>query len=104
VLVVGNLFDPATRYKGAVIVHKLLPNSSLLTVEGWAHTSIMLSQCADQAVSQYLLDGRTPDEGATCAQDFAPFGARATPSGGRLRARQQARAEIMSEIALPPGR
>jgi pimeloyl-ACP methyl ester carboxylesterase len=104
VLVVGNLFDPATRYKGAVIVHKLLPNSSLLTVEGWAHTSIMLSQCADQAVSQYLLDGRTPDEGATCAQDFAPFGAGATPSGGRLRARQQARAEIMSEIALPPGR
>jgi pimeloyl-ACP methyl ester carboxylesterase len=104
VLVVGNLFDPATRYEGAVLVDNLLPNSSLLTVKGWAHTSIMLSQCADETVSQYLLDGSTPPEGKTCAQDFAPFGAAATPGGGRLRARQQARAEIMSEIALPPGR
>ena len=46
VLVVGNQFDPATRYEGAVTVHDLLPNSSLLTLHAWGHTSLFLSGCA----------------------------------------------------------
>ena len=46
VLVVGNLFDPATRYEGAVTVSSLLPNSRLLTLHAWGHTSLLLSQCA----------------------------------------------------------
>ena len=104
VLVVGNRFDPATRYEGAQIVHDLLPESSLLTVEGWGHTSPLLSLCADETVSRYLLDGTTPPEGATCYQDIEPFEAveaAAPGSAQRLRVRQRARAEAMSEIVPP---
>jgi pimeloyl-ACP methyl ester carboxylesterase len=73
VLVVGNLFDPATRYEGAQSVAGLLPNSRLLTVHGWGHTSLFLSQCADQIVSTYLLTSAVPAPGTTCDQDFTPF-------------------------------
>ncbi len=73
VLVVGNRFDPATRYEGAVLVDRLLPRSELLTVEGWGHTSLFLSACADETVARYLIDIATPAPGATCRQDIAPF-------------------------------
>jgi pimeloyl-ACP methyl ester carboxylesterase len=104
VLVVGNRFDPTTPFEGAQTVDDLLPNSSLLTMDGWGHTSIMLSPCVDEAVSLYLLDGITPPEGTTCAQDPAPFEMAAAPTERQLHARQQARAEVMSEMARPPGR
>lgn len=73
VLVVGTRFDPATRYEGAEVVADLLPNSSLLTVEGWGHTSLFLSMCADQAVADYFLTGVPPADGSVCTQDVAPF-------------------------------
>ena len=73
VLVAGTVYDPATRYEGAVTVADLLPNSRLLTVEGWGHTTLFLSRCADQAVSDYLLTGALPSEGAVCHQDLVPF-------------------------------
>ena len=72
VLVVGTRFDPATRYEGAVTAHALLPNSELLTVEGWGHTSLFLSACADAAVSAYLLNPAAAAT-ATCSQDHVPF-------------------------------
>jgi pimeloyl-ACP methyl ester carboxylesterase len=73
VLVVGNFFDPATRYEGAQTVAGLLPNSRLLSLNGWGHVSLFLSQCADQAVSAYLMDGSLPPEGMVCNQDLTPF-------------------------------
>ena len=73
VLVVGNFYDPATRYEGAVRVSNLLPNSRLLSLNGWGHASLFLSQCADQAVSNYLLTGAPPAEGTVCNQDLVPF-------------------------------
>ena len=73
VLVVGNLFDPATRYQGAVTAASLLPNSRLLTVHGWGHTSLFISQCADAAVSRYLVDLTLPPPGTVCEQDQVPF-------------------------------
>jgi pimeloyl-ACP methyl ester carboxylesterase len=73
VLVVGNYFDPATRYEGAQIVSNLLPNSRLLSLNGWGHVSLFLSQCADEAVADYLLDGTLPAEGTVCHQDLTPF-------------------------------
>jgi pimeloyl-ACP methyl ester carboxylesterase len=105
VLVVGNRFDPATPYEGAQLVHRLLDDSSLLTIEGWGHTSQFLSRCADEVVTRYLVDRTTPAEDTTCAQDFAPFAqSQAMGAGGQLRARQRARAEVMSEIARPLAR
>jgi pimeloyl-ACP methyl ester carboxylesterase len=73
VLVVGNLFDPATPYRGAVTAARLLPNSALLTVHGWGHTSLFLSACADQAIGRYLLKSQTPPRGTVCEQDVVPF-------------------------------
>ena len=100
VLVVGNRFDPATRYQGAQIVDDLLPSSRLLTVEGWGHTSILLSRCADEVVARYLLAGLTPAAGTTCAQDFGPFDAAAARGAAGSRARVRARA--LKEIAPRP--
>jgi pimeloyl-ACP methyl ester carboxylesterase len=83
VLVVGTRYDPATRYEGALTVDGLLPNSRLLTVNGWGHTSLFLSQCADAIVSTYLLTTSAPAS-TECAQDFTPF---APQGGSRLGAR-----------------
>ena len=73
VLVIGNLFDPATRYQGAVIASNLLPNSRLLTVHGWGHTSLFLSSCADQVQTRYLVNLTLPAPGTVCEQDHVPF-------------------------------
>ena len=72
-LVVGNLFDPATRYEGAVIAPNLLPNSALLTVHGWGHTSLFISHCADAVHARYLVDLTPPPVGTVCEQDHVPF-------------------------------
>jgi hypothetical protein len=73
VLVVGNRFDPATPYHGALTVRSLLPRSALLTLEGWGHTSLFLSDCADQTIARYLIAGVTPAPGASCRPNEVPF-------------------------------
>ncbi len=75
VLVVNTLFDPATPYHGAKTVQRLLRNSRLLTVNGWGHTSLFISECADHVVAEYLLRGVLPERGASCDPDASPFGA-----------------------------
>jgi pimeloyl-ACP methyl ester carboxylesterase len=73
VLVVGNLFDPATPYHGAVTVDRLLPRSRLLTLAGWGHTSLFASACIDRHVNTYLLTTRVPPRGTVCAPTVVPF-------------------------------
>jgi pimeloyl-ACP methyl ester carboxylesterase len=73
VLVVGNQFDPATRYENAQTVAATLPGARLLTLHAWGHTSGFLSSCADEAVARYLVDGTLPAVGAVCEQDEVPF-------------------------------
>jgi len=73
VLVVGAKWDPATRYEGAVIAHDLLPNSALLTVDSWGHTSLFTSACADAAIAAYLISVATPAPGTVCNQDLVPW-------------------------------
>ena len=73
VLVVGARWDPATRYEGALAVHALLPNSALLTVNSWGHTSLFTSACADRAIATYLLTQTTPAAGTVCQQDLVPW-------------------------------
>ncbi len=52
VLVVGNFFDPATDYAGAVASNRLLQNSRLLSYAGWGHTAAYSgrSACIDDLV------------------------------------------------------
>jgi hypothetical protein len=106
VLVIGNLYDPATAYSGAVIVDKLLPRSRLLTLDGWGHTSLAVSSCVDGHVGTYLLTGRVPAAGTHCDSDIVPFepepeaGARGSDAL-REQARRDARQIVID--ALPSG-
>jgi hypothetical protein len=101
VLVVGNQFDPATRYEGAVTVHGLLPNSSLLTLHAWGHTSLLLSQCATSAVAAYLLTGVPPPSGLVCEQDIVPFTfPPASTSTFEIEARRQVLGNLIPEVLL----
>jgi pimeloyl-ACP methyl ester carboxylesterase len=103
VLLVNTLYDPATRYEGAVALNNLLPNSRLLTVKGWGHGTPMLSWEADQAVSQYLLDGTLPPEGTVFQQDYVPFAG----AGGGMAAGSASsaiRTELVPFMVLEPVR
>ena len=104
VLVVGNHFDPATRYEGAVTVHDLLPNSSLLTVHAWGHTSLLLSQCATVATTSYLITGTPPPSGIVCQQDIVPFTLplTSTASTFEIEARRQVRGSLIPVMLRQP--
>jgi hypothetical protein len=79
-------------------VNQLLRNSRLLTVNGWGHTSIGLSACADAVEAAYLLTGALPAQGQVCEQDNNPFaaGAAAAESTGRAQA-----ARVIHAITIP---
>jgi hypothetical protein len=53
----------------------MLPDSALVTLEGWGHTSLFLSRCVDEHVNRYLLTGRAPARNVTCQPDTVPFAA-----------------------------
>ena len=67
-LVIGNYFDPATPYGGAVAAAHLLPGARLLTYAGWGHTAFLSagSHCVDRAVTTYLHTVRAPRPGSVC--------------------------------------
>ncbi|MCL3863297.1 alpha/beta hydrolase [Actinotalea sp. K2] len=90
VLIVNARFDAGTDISGALALHDELPGSRMVTVEGWGHTSIGLSVCADAVTTEYLLTREVPDENVVCAQDAAPF-----PSDVQVQ-RQQADADASS--------
>ena len=69
VLVVGNLHDPATPYKGAQDLTKTMGNAELLTWNGEGHTSYLEgSTCIDNFVNDYLVNGTLPPADTTCRQ------------------------------------
>jgi hypothetical protein len=73
ILVIGMLHDPGTPYRNAVAVSHLLENSSLLTVDGVGHGAFFGNDCVTRYTTQYLLTGATPQDGAVCHQEPAPF-------------------------------
>ena len=73
VLIVGNYWDPATNYSGAVAASRLLPNSRLLSSDSWGHVAYGTSSCVDSAVHAYLLTRRLPARGKVCVGDTQPF-------------------------------
>ncbi|WP_432050987.1 alpha/beta hydrolase [Verrucosispora sp. NA02020] len=73
VLVVGNYWDPATNYNGAVATAKLLPNSRLLSSDNWGHSAYGTSACATGAIDAYLLRLTLPKKGTVCHGDIQPF-------------------------------
>ncbi|MEV4704347.1 alpha/beta hydrolase [Actinoplanes sp. NPDC049316] len=77
VLVVGNYFDPATRYQGAEAAARLLPHSRLLSYAGWGHAAYFIAgnACVDGQVTQYLVTGQAPPPGLVCQPEGSPFDA-----------------------------
>jgi pimeloyl-ACP methyl ester carboxylesterase len=73
VLVVGNYWDPATNYDGAVKAASLLPNSRLISSDSWGHTAYGTSACVTTAVEDYLLTKKVPAKGLHCVGDVQPF-------------------------------
>jgi pimeloyl-ACP methyl ester carboxylesterase len=72
VLVIGTRFDPATSYHFTAPYASLWPDARTLTVDGWGHTTIGRSNCADAAIAEYLVTLEA-DDGAVCEQDLVPF-------------------------------
>lgn len=73
ILIINTYFDPATALEGAIALNRLMPNSHLLPVEGWGHVSFLSSQCADEASSEFLINGNLPEHGTVCEPSIAPF-------------------------------
>jgi pimeloyl-ACP methyl ester carboxylesterase len=81
ILLIGNVYDPATSYPGAQNAEKALGNAVLLTVAGYGHPSYQLpSACTDEARVRYLVDLVTPARGTVCRDDQAPFDLTAAPT------------------------
>ena len=67
IIVVGTKFDPATPYKWALGLSSQLTSSVLLTYEGDGHTAYMRgSECIDQEIENYLVDGTVPTKNIVC--------------------------------------
>ncbi|RSM70705.1 peptidase S33 family protein [Actinoplanes sp. ATCC 53533] len=81
VLVVGNFWDPATNYQGAVSSSRLLPNSRLLSSNNWGHTAYGSGVCATTAIDNYLLTGKPPAKGTVCTDSVQPFTEPLPPPG-----------------------
>jgi hypothetical protein len=94
-LVVGNYFDNATDYAGAVASSKLLRNSRLLSYAGWGHTAFGRNDCVTEYVAGYLLAGELPPRGTVCAANPNPF----VPTPALRRA-----GPVAPLIGLPPSR
>lgn len=71
-LVIGTRHDPATPYDQTQPYADRFGDASVLTIEGYGHTSLGLSSCANTAIATYLTDLEATD-GVTCEQDVAPF-------------------------------
>lgn len=75
VLVIGTRYDPATPYQATRPYSDLYPDARMVTVEGWGHTTLGKSTCADARITAYLTQLEAPADGTTCQQDRKPFDA-----------------------------
>ena len=90
VLIVGNYWDPATNYAGAVAASKLMPNSRLLSSDSWGHTAYGTSDCVTNAVDNYLIKGTLPKRGKVCTGSLQPFDGSSVADALSLQRRIQA--------------
>ena len=67
-LIVSTTSDPATPYKWAVGLNKLLPGSKLISLKGSGHTAHNQgSDCVDGAINNFLINGQIPQENLICS-------------------------------------
>jgi len=51
----------------------MLPNSRLLTLNGWGHTSLGRSTCINRHITGYLVNLTLPPAGTVCQSNQLPF-------------------------------
>jgi pimeloyl-ACP methyl ester carboxylesterase len=73
VIVVGNYYDPATRYQFAQRMAAELGNSRLLSVDAFGHCILGDALGVDQAVADYLTDLKVPASGQVFQPNVQPF-------------------------------
>ena len=73
VLVFGTKYDPATPYQATRPYADLYPDARMVTLNGWGHTTIGQSACADATITAYLVKLQAPADGAVCQPDRQPF-------------------------------
>jgi pimeloyl-ACP methyl ester carboxylesterase len=74
ILIIGNKYDPRTKYANSVQASRRLGNAVLLTLQGYGHTSEAdPSSCLDDAVTKYLVTTTTPPVGSVCQPNRVPF-------------------------------
>lgn len=66
ILLINNVYDPATGYSGARHAERLLGNAVLLTVASYGHPIELPSTCADTWRVRYLVHLVTPPPGTVC--------------------------------------
>ncbi|MCF6522593.1 alpha/beta hydrolase [Streptomyces sp. JJ36] len=68
VVVVGTTRDPATPYPWAQALAGQMATARLLTYESDGHTAFMQgSECIDDTITGYFVDGDVPEEGKRCS-------------------------------------
>jgi pimeloyl-ACP methyl ester carboxylesterase len=74
ILIIGNRYDPRTRFANSVLASQRLGHAALLVLEGYGHTSdVDPSACVDEAVTNYLVTATAPPSGTLCLPNHAPF-------------------------------
>lgn len=74
ILVIGNRYDPRTKFANSVQVSHLLGNTVLLELEGYGHTTDNdPSSCIEEAVKAYLVNKIAPPPHTICQPNRAPF-------------------------------
>jgi pimeloyl-ACP methyl ester carboxylesterase len=73
-LVVDTTYDPATPYRGGLLLARDLGNARVLTMRGDGHTAYGSGSpdCIDPAVERYLINRVLPPAGTKCRQEV-PF-------------------------------
>ena len=66
IVVVGTVNDPATPYVNTAKLAGSLGVGVVLTWQGQGHTAYLKSDCIDQAVDAYLVEGTVPTAGTSC--------------------------------------
>ncbi|KJS53633.1 alpha/beta hydrolase [Streptomyces rubellomurinus] len=73
VMVIGNLYDPATQYKFAQRMQQELGNAVLVSVDSIEHCAVGRSKPLNALVTRYLVDGTAPQPGQLLKPDLEIF-------------------------------
>jgi pimeloyl-ACP methyl ester carboxylesterase len=90
-LIIDTTYDPATPYRGGLLLARDLRNARVLTMRGDGHTAYGRgsADCIDPAIENYLINRVLPPKGKKCKQELpftAPQQAAKRAAANRLRA------------------